>query len=389
MAIIAFLMFNIPIGTMWGSFSVLSAAAQERLGVSPVEVAYGITAASISTAIFAVLLGMLSARMSLKLLMILGSLMAACGFALLAVTKSLPLFLVAYGLFLGPGGAAAVVLAATLVTRWFRVNRGRTMGIVNMPIVVTLVPVIALSGLRQVGIEGTYWILAAICTISVVATFFVIDRPSDAEAVAEANDAAQDTQAGEDAPSFMTSARFWALAIGSVASATASIILTTHLIAMAGTWGYSIEQGTTLIMIQSFIGIAGTLLFGWLGDRLGGPTAMAILLFFSALLWLLLLLPLPFWAMVVVIGLIGLNAAGALPVLGLALSQVFGPRGFSGAFGFANFLNVPFSSAAVPAAAMVFKETGSFANAIMVEIGFLALAAVLVFLVRTKRPAAA
>jgi predicted MFS family arabinose efflux permease len=381
MAVIAFLMFNIPIGTMWGSWSVLSESAASRLGVGPVEISYAVAGANVTTALFSVLFGILSTRIPLKLLMILGSILSCSGFIVLAATNSYPLFLAAYGLLIGPGAAAAVVLAATLVTRWFRVNRGRTMGFINMPIVVTLVPIISLWGLRSFGIEGTYLTLAAICGISLLANLFVIDRPAEVEAAVEAADGHPKPASG--GPSFLTSGRFWALAIGSIASATASIVLTSHLVAMAGTWGYSIAQGTTLLMIQSFIGIAGTLLFGWLGDRLGGPTAMAVLLFNSAILWLLLLLlPLPFWGAALVIGLIGLNAAGALPVLSLALSQVFGPAGFSGAFGFANFLNVPFSVAAVPAAAMVFTRTGSFAGAMLALIAFLALGAVLSFLAR-------
>ena len=110
MAVIAFLSFNITIGCIYGSFSVLLAAVQTHLGVGPKLSTLGIPAVGLSTALCAPFVGELATRYSLRLVMLVGSLCLVAGFALLAVATHFPLYLLAYGLLLGPGMAVGVVL---------------------------------------------------------------------------------------------------------------------------------------------------------------------------------------------------------------------------------------------------------------------------------------
>jgi len=75
--------------------------------------------------------------------MLVGTMLSVAGFSVLALTASYPLYLIAFGLFLGPGMAVGVILPATLVTRWYVVNRGRALGIVCAPSVIVLVPLVS------------------------------------------------------------------------------------------------------------------------------------------------------------------------------------------------------------------------------------------------------
>jgi MFS family permease len=189
----------------------------------------------------------------------------------------------------------------------------------------------------------------------------------------------------------MRSTRFWGLSVAFIASAVSSIVLTVHMVPMAHTWGMTPKYAATLLMIMSLIGIVGTNLFGWIADRLGAVPAMALVVFDGGVLWLLLLLHPSFPAAAVIIGLIGLHGAGVVPAFSAALSEVFGKESFSRAYGLVQLIILPFSVLCVPAAALVYTRTGSYAGAIIGVAAFLLLGFVLALTARRRRltPAAA
>jgi MFS family permease len=390
MAVIAFLANNIAIGAIWGSFSVLLSAVETRLGVGRELSTLGVPAVSLLMASCAPFVGIIATRYSLRLIMLIGALLLTSGFALLAATRSFPLYLVGYGLLLGPGMAIGVILPPTLVTRWFSAGRGRALGIVCAPVVIALVPLACSWTLQSFGLTVTYWALAALSAVPLLANLFIVDRPpGDAaesspktEAAIEAS--AQGTMSVAD---LLRSPRFWALAIAAVSSTTGSVILTAHMVPMASTWGYSPTLAALLLTIQSLVGIAGTILFGWVADRIGGAIALAIIVFDAAVLWMLLLLHPPFAALAVLVALIGLHGAGVVPVLGLVLSDAFGRENFSRAYGITNLLNLPFAVLCVPAVAIIFTRTGSYSGAIVGQAIFLLLGVVLALSARRSRSA--
>jgi MFS family permease len=386
MAVIAFLTNNITIGTLWGSFSVLLSAVETRLGVGRELSTLSVPLLNLAMALCAPIVGVIATRYSLRLLMLIGAILSTAGFALLATAGSYPLYLLAYGLLLGPGMAIGVILPPTLVTRWFAVNRGRTLGIVCTPVVIALVPLISNWTLQSFGLAVSYWVLAGLSAVAVIANLFIVDQPPGAETNASKID--NGTQpASSDAVSvggILRSPRFWALSIAAVSSMTGSIVLTAHMVPMAATWGYSTTLAATLLSIQSLSGIAGTVIFGWIADRIGAVNALALLVFDGAVLWMLLLLQPPIALTAILVGLIGMHGAGVLPVLGLVLSEAFGRANFSRAYGISNLLNLPFSVMCVPAAAIVYTRTGSYSGAIVGQVVFFLIATVLVLSARRK-----
>jgi hypothetical protein len=86
----------------------------------------------------------------------------------------------------------------------------------------------------------------------------------------------------------------------------------------------------------------------------------------------------------VIIGLIGLHAAGVVPVFSAALSEVFGKESFSRAYGLVQLIILPFSVLCVPAAALVYTRTGSYAGAIIGVAGFLLLGSFLAVTARRR-----
>jgi MFS family permease len=389
MAAIAFLNQNITVACLWGSFSVLFGAVETRLGVGRELSTLAVPVVNLATAACASIVGVLATRHSLRLLMLVGTILSVAGFSVLALTASYPLYLIAFGLFLGPGMAVGAILPATLVTRWYVVNRGRALGIVCAPSVIVLVPLVSTWMLQSHGLPATYAMLAALSAVSVIANLFIVDRPPESSSASTASDAhgAHNPAAvgAVTMAQLLRSPRFWALTLAFIASITGSIVITSHMVPMVRSWGLSATLAATLLSIQSFAGIAGTVLFGWVADRLGGALALAILVFDAALLWTLLLLHPPFAATAVIVGLIGVHGAGVIPVLSVALSEGFGRENFSRAYGLVNLINLPFSVVSVPAAAMVYARTGSYVGAIVGQVAFLALGSLLVLSARRGR----
>jgi len=392
MAAIAFLNFNINLACIWGSFSVLLGAVEARLGVGRELSTLAVPLLNLVMALLAAVVGALATRHSLRLVMLIGAAFGVAGFALLAVTASYPLYLIAFGLLLGPAMATAAVLPPTLVTRWYSVNRGRTLGIISAPILIAIMPLVVNWALQAHGLPATYGMLAAFAAIILVANFFIVDNPPGTQAAASAEAAGVHGAHGGPAgvgsvttPQLLRAAAFWAMALAFMTSSAGSIVLTAHMVPMARTWGVSATLAATLLSIQAFAGMAGTVVFGWVADRLGGARALFLVVFDAALLWLLLLLDLPFAMKAVVIGLIGMHGAGAIPVMSVALSERFGRENFSRVYGLINLVNLPLSVACVPAAALVFTRTGSYAGAIVGVSAILMAASVAVFATSARR----
>lgn len=387
MAAIAFIGQNITIGCIFGSFSVLLGAAGSRLDAGTNLTSWGIPAVTLSTALCAPAVGALAARYSLRILLIIGALLGVAGFALLALTASYPLYVIAYGLLLGPGMAVGVILPGALVTRWFRAGRGKALGFVATPLAIAVVPLLSNWVLQHHGLTAAYWMLAGLSLFSTISMIFVIDwPPGAAAAAAAATQAAPSPDAGGLSMGQLLSApRFWGVTFAFIASAVSSVVLSVHVVPMAESWGLSATVGATLFSIQGLIGIAGTNLFGWVADRLGAVLAMVLVAFDAAILWLLLLMHPSFPVAAVIIGLIGLHGAGVVPAFSAALSEVFGRENFSRAYGLAQLVILPFSVFCVPAAAFIDNRTGSYDDVLIAVAVFLGVTSLLAFLARRRR----
>ena len=385
MAAIAFVTQNMTVACIWGAFSVLLTAVETRLGVGRELSTLAVPCVALATAVLAPITGMLASRYSLRLMMLSGAVLSVAGFVVLALADSYPLYLVAYGLLLGPGMAVGAVLPSTLVTRWYAVNRGRALGIVCTPIFIAIVPLLSSWVLQSYGLSATYAMLAILSAAMVVGALFVVDHPPALEgASALAAEAGAPVKPVRSMVELLRSPGFWVLTLAFVSSITGSVVITSQMTPMAQSWGLTATLGATLLSIQSLAGITGPVLYGWIADRLGGALALAVLVLVAALLWTLLLIHPNFAGIAVVVALIGVHGAAAVPVLGVALSEGFGRESFSRAYGLVNLLNLPFSVLCVPAAALVYSRTGSYAGAIIGQAGFLALTGLLLLATRRR-----
>ena len=376
MAVIAFLSFNLSMGCMFGPFGVLITPIEQRLGVSREISTLAVPVVTFGMSLLAPFVGGLTSRISLRLMMVLGSLLMAAGFAVLAVVDSVVLFVGAYAVLISPGlCVCGVVAPTTLITRWFDVNRGRALGLATTPALLAATPLTATFVLNEYGLAAAFWLLAGLMLVCVVASFFAIDHPMATRAAVQmpdSSDLENQTTAELPTANVLRDSRFWRLSVAAGLNNAVIVMFSTQLVPFAT--GQGIDSTSAALLLTAYLvgTLVGTPVVGWLADKVGGARMIGILCL-SLALWQALLLIHPGYAILALLaGVAGLQGSAMISCLGLALSEQFGQSSFAKVYGMTSLIGLPFAVLSVPIASGVFVRTGSY-NAV-----FLLAAAVLV-----------
>jgi MFS family permease len=378
MGLIAWLSHNVIIGSVFGTPGVLLKPMQERMQVSTELASAGVPLVILGSAILASVAGVLAARFSLRSLMAASALASALAWLLLAFSSSFAAYIVAYGLLLGPAmSLAGVVVPPTLVTRWFNRNRGLAIGVVHLPVIVTILPVGGNWVIEHLGVEALFLGLAALSGLVLLpAALLVIDHPpgeTARQAVEVPGETAADA-AGLSLVQLLKNPYFWALALAVSSMNTSVTLLGVHLVSMAESWGHSRASGALLASTMSFCGMAGSILFGMLADRIGGGRTMALVVFDGMVLWLLLLLGLPLPGLLVVVGLMGMHGSAGIPAASRAYADALGAASFSRAYGLAATVTLPLTVIGIIGTGTVYRLTHHYLVTIAVMAAYCALA---------------
>lgn len=389
MGVIAGFSHNAVIGCIMGSFSVLLATAAATSGMTTEQALLGGPAVMLGSSLAAPIAGDAMTRMPLRRLMVFGAALATLGFVLLALVPGKLVYFASYLLLFGPAMAiVGSVGPATLVTRWFNSNRGLALGLVHLNIVVAVMPLFCNWLLGVAGPLAVYLTMAGLVALVLTPMLLAIrERPPEA---VPAGDAAQPGAPAEALSlwQILKLPAFWYIAASASAVITGIMVLTFTMVPLAESYGYSRGQGAVLQTIMSVAGMAGSVLFGWLADRLGGLRGLALLAFDFAVLMAVLLLKLPFGVLAVVIGLLGLHGAGMVPNVSRALATVLGPAAFSRAFGLFSLLSVPFTALGIAGMGASHSATGSYNAGLAGVVALLLLAVPLTVLAGRARATA-
>jgi MFS family permease len=360
MGLVAFLAHNVFIGTIFGTSGVFLRPIAEHLGVTLELASVGMPMVMIGSAVLSSLAGVLAARYSLKLLLFVSAFACSAGWALLGFTSSYAVYLLVYGLLLGPAMAVGgTVLPPTLITRWFSRNRGLAIGIAHISLVITIMPLASNWLVESYGISAAFLALAAFVLLTLIpAAIMLREHPPGADAQTAATQAAP---SGMSMGQLAGSAKFWLLVLGVASANTGSVLLGVHLVTMAETWGFTRTQGAGLASVMSFAGMLGFIVFGWVSDKIGGARTIGLIAFDLAVLWAMLLMRLPYPGLLVLIGLIGMHGAGTIPAVSKAFASEFGEASFSRAFGLAATVQLPFMIVGVIGTGAAATNLGGYA----------------------------
>lgn len=390
MGVIAGVSHNVVIGTVMGHFGLMLASAEQRMNITAEQAALGIPLVLIGSSVIAPVVGVLIARYSLRLILIIGALLTIGGFALLGLTNSYPLYLAAYGLFLGPAmSLTGSIGPATLVTRWFTHRRGLAIGVVHLPVVIAVLPVPLNWFLEKNGHSISYLTIAIFTAVVLLPlTLLTVDHPPGGETPAPEPEEKRTADGSFSVGQLLARPLFWALCLACAATMTSSVLLGSLLVPMGVSWGFTRGESAIIQSVMSAVGIVGSVLFGWVADKLGGARTLALIGFDCAILWLLFLLHPPFLAVAAIAGLIGMHGAGAIPSIARGISDSFGQASFSRGFGLNTIIGLPFIAFGIVGSAGVYTATGSYSLAIQAMAAFFVVACILgLFVARATRKA--
>jgi len=178
--VIAFFAWNSALGITYGSFGPLITTFQQQFGVSRGVVSVAIGLVSVSLGICSPLIGIALQRWPVRSVMITGAFLNLFGYLLLSIMSHMWEIIVIYGLLIGSGiSALSYIPGSTLISRWFVRDRGKALGIMCMPLLGMLMPLMTSAVLVKFGMSAVFLINAVLFALLVPLLLLIIERPED------------------------------------------------------------------------------------------------------------------------------------------------------------------------------------------------------------------
>ncbi len=253
-----------------------------------------------------------------------GAISVAGGFALAALSRSVPV-LTASHLLIGFGTAACFGPLIADISHWFMRRRGIAVAVTASGNYLSGViwPVALSSTLAELGWRSVYWALAGVCILVLVPLALALRRRVPEEAKVAADKAAS-LSTGSIGLSSGTICVL--LAIAGIGCCVAMSMPQVHIVALCVDLGYGPAVGAEMLSLMLLGGVASRIASGLIADRLGG---VRTLLIGSGLQCAALFLYLPFDGMVslyVVSAVFGLSQGGIVPSYAIIVREYLPAR---------------------------------------------------------------
>ena len=209
-----------------------------------------------------------------------------------------------------------------LIGEWFQKRRGLAIGIIGIGGALSSmsVPLLTNQAIKEVDWRYAWMFLAAVTWILMIfpPLLFIRNRPEaiglfpdlrfTPQSTDNENSASPDHEPSWTRAEALRDPTFWKLLTVGITSALVGTGLMFHQVALLGAHGVSRDFAIQLISLQAGVGVASTLVFGYLTDRLPARKLLALSMLLLALDTLLLIyLPTPQMAILyaIIMGLFG------------------------------------------------------------------------------------
>jgi MFS family permease len=375
---------NVATGFAFGSFGTLVLPIEAEFHAGRGASSFAISLLIVSLTVTGLVVGRLIERIPIRRVMLAGAAASAAGYGLLSVAQTMTHVLLIYALLLGTGaGMLGVLVSSTHASRWSAPDqRGRAIGVVNMPVLVMVVPLLLAWVLHQHGLRTCFLILAIGDLLTIPLILCIKDRLPDAaeKPVVEV--------AADNGPSLIARPVFWVLATSIGLMTGAGIMKVAHLVPLLAEQGRSFDQANFLLALSGGTGLVGSLAFGALADRWGAIKALVLNAALQAASWTIFLAPVGMGLLVLDAIVVGACGGGVMAALGSFISAVFGAKSFSRTFGVLGLFTLPFLFGMPPITSWIYSMSGSYWLPVSLIVGcFLASAVMLASLYPTERRA--
>jgi MFS family permease len=336
-----------------GSFSVYYLALLENFGWSHSD---GASIASVNFLVYALaapFVGFAFDRFGPRFLMPLGGALVGVGLLLSGFGNSLWNFYLSYGVVTALGqGALGFVGHNALISFWFVRRRATAIGIATMGQGLGALIMIPLTEflISRFGWRLTFMATAALILLAVVPANALLQRrdPQDVGQLPDGDlvPASQpsDPQAQNRIPqrdwtlrAALGSAPFWGITMGHLALGTALFMINTHIVAHLVSLGFNKLVAAFVAGLIGFVRIGGTVLWGFISDKLGRDQtyAIAVLVTLAGLGCLIALSGAsPMWFVYLAAVLYAIGHSAGNPTYGSVIADIFSGHKVGLIFGF-------------------------------------------------------
>jgi MFS family permease len=272
-----------------GAFSVYYLALLETFSWSHTDGASVASANFVVYALTAPAIGLAFDRFGPRILMPLGGALVGAGLLLTSFAGSLWHLYLSYGVITAVGqGALGFVSHGALISYWFIRRRATAIGIASMGQgfgALIMVPTTQYL-IDHIGWRSAYVVTAAVLLLAVVPANALLQRrrPTDVGQFPDGDSAPamgnpgvplkevrgnREWTLGEAAGTLP----FWSIVIGHFALGTAVFMISTHIVAHYVVLGYEKIAAAFIAGLIGFIRIGGTVIWGFVSDRMGRAKA--------------------------------------------------------------------------------------------------------------------
>jgi MFS family permease len=383
MVAIGFISQGAAYGMTFGLAGTFVGPAEYEFHASRAASSLGVSVVALLHGLLGPVVGRWLALGSVRAVMVLGAILMAAAYLSMYFAPNVWTFSLGFGLF---GGAAVACLGVTPVTalvgRWFPRNSGRALGLANMPILVTLLPLVGGFITLNYG-----WRVTALCVagaaVALIPLFRLVRDPAAASAFLVPRAATEPAEVR-----FRPDLQFWMLVIGVGVLDGTAITLITHVVPYATEIGIPYRQATLLVSVLGLFGLAGAPLLGLLADRIGGAFTLAVVALLLLLGWFGYTLQPPFLAVAGITGLLGFCGGAFAGLLGATLSLRYPGPSLGPAVGLAVMVALPFNFVLPLLAGYVHDRTHSYQWTFFYHLGLLAFALAMFLAVARAYPGA-
>jgi len=376
---LCFIVQNCGMGLVMGSFGPLVKFNEAHFEISRTMAAAGMSMITLSIGLLSPFAGIFLQKYPARFLLAGALCVTGLAYIGIASTHTYAIAMLLY-LVAGVGVCFASVLGpVTIISRWFVSNRAKILSIVNLPLFLFLTPYVIGVVAPSVGRFNTLVGIGVVLMLLSPLALFITDRPPlDAEAAKTAANTRASTKQLMSNRDIFRDFRFWviSLAIGVIAgSGTAYVV---HIVPYGLEIGMSLQKATLLLSLYSAAGIVGTLLFGWVADKIGAIPSLIITGLVQAGCWSLIAYNTGM-ALLAVAALIGMCILPLITLHGEALTRLYGADNVSRVMGYSYFIKIPFIFAFAPLMGYLYEINDGYRVPFLMT-SFLILVAALMFL---------
>ncbi|MCE2405296.1 MAG: MFS transporter [Dehalococcoidia bacterium] len=408
---LSLLLTGMTSGAIWGSVGVWLKTLELHFGWTRTQMTGAFSMAQLEGSIVGPLAGYFVDRLGPRWMVLFGAVVVGLGFLLLSRTTNLPVFYVAFALFMLGASTGTWLPTMAAVSRWFDRRRATAVAIAaegNYMGGLLLVPVLAWA----VGPESFGWQVTALgigvvfLAVAAPAARVMRNRPEEYGEVPDGQPAppASPSLASPTVPGgtggvppppraidftaaqAMRTQAFWLITFGHAIASMVNQTLSVHLVPLLTDQGLSLQMGANIWAVIMGAAMASSLVAGYVGDRM--PKNLGLFLFVAiqsvGFGMAILIESIPLAVLMAII--YGIGFGGRNPLAVAIRADYFGQRAFATITGLSMAPMFFLQLVAPLFAAAMFDWQGSYTIAFVV-LTVLGVVGALLFLPATK-PAA-